>query len=533
MANETAKDSPKLPTTVGPYRIERELGRGAHGIVYRAFHRDMPDRPLALKVIESRGAIDRLMVEPEILSKLRHPNIVGLSDYFLDGDRLVVALEFIDGVELKEYLAKRGPLSPREVREFLRQMAGALDHAHAAGVLHRDIKPTNILIEERPEGPRFVLTDFGISRIAEGIQISRRQGGTYLFMAPEQMRGRPGQGSDLWALGVVAYLMLTGQPPFTGQTLDELAPNILFHTPPLPRDLVPEFDDADLEMIVLRLLDKQPRSRVASGKELLALLGMSQGSSAAEANAASLPSINGGTYEAQSSSDIFWHWVWFVVCSLFMLGPLSAGQQLFVMAGAALLYYGQLGDEWLRRTGLTIAGLLCFAIAVGVSAVLWRLVLLAFGPYDSTTFTIGISTLVCGLFLPYRAMYHFSEARRISRERELRQAIAERSTPELLGELVEVRPGDVSLAHRYIESLLGADRTREAAVEAGLLHEQDPYDLNTALLLAHAYFELQLWKECAAICDQALSVTSYSFELSDLRDAARAKLAAAVQGVAI
>src|SRR5262245_30072944 len=108
----------QTPQQVGSYRIESEIGRGAHGVVYRAFHQDRPATPVALKVVDNRGNLDRLLLEPEILSKLSHPGIVRLYDYFLDNDRLVVALEFIAGQDLKEYLQTRGTLSPAEVIDF-------------------------------------------------------------------------------------------------------------------------------------------------------------------------------------------------------------------------------------------------------------------------------------------------------------------------------------------------------------------------------------------------------------------------------
>ena len=226
------------PTEVGPYKIERELGRGAFGIVYLARHKDRPDERIALKVVQSQGAVDRLLVEPQILSQLKHSNIVGLKDYFLEGTNVVMALEFIKGEDLKVALARRGRFTPAEVREMLSQMASALAQAHAAGICHRDIKLPNVLVTEQDRKQRFVLTDFGISRLAQGIQLSKRTGGTYQFMAPEQLRGLPVPQSDLWALGVTAYAMLTGQLPFSGATYEELSREILFSIPKPIQQLV-------------------------------------------------------------------------------------------------------------------------------------------------------------------------------------------------------------------------------------------------------------------------------------------------------
>ncbi len=228
------------PVKFGSYFIDGELGRGAHGIVYRAHHSDRPEIKIALKVVESRGSIDHLLLEPQILSQLAHPGIVRLDDYFMNEGSLIVALEFIDGHDLQAELKERGSIPIGEVLLLLRQVASALEHAHGKEILHRDIKPSNILVERRSNSPpRFVLTDFGISRLSEGIQSTKRTGGTYLFMAPEQMRGRPQKESDLWSLGVLGYLLLTGKQPFLANTVEELSELIAFTIPKPIKDANP------------------------------------------------------------------------------------------------------------------------------------------------------------------------------------------------------------------------------------------------------------------------------------------------------
>jgi serine/threonine-protein kinase len=259
--------------SVGPYVLEKELGRGAFGVVYRSHHRDRPETPLAVKVIEGGAGLDRLLLEPAHLSRLHHPCIVGLEDYFVEAGRLVVALEFIPGEDLKACLDRGDTFTPEEVRALLVQVGGALAEAHRQGIVHRDVKPANILLDRRGDRPRFVLTDFGIGRRQEGIQSEKHAGGTFLFMAPEQLRGRPVPQSDLWALGVVACRMLTGRLPFPGPTLAELARQIQYAAPVPPSQVCQGPIDPDLEAAVLRLLDRSLSERTASGEDLLGELG--------------------------------------------------------------------------------------------------------------------------------------------------------------------------------------------------------------------------------------------------------------------
>src|SRR5262245_57114490 len=202
------------PTTIGNYEIDRELGRGAFGAVYRAHRRDQPDTSVAVKIIEARGNPERLLAEPALLAQVKHPCVVGVEDYFVADGRLAIVLEFVNGDDLKTCVDRGDEFSPEQVRTLLIQLAGALAAAHAQQIVHRDIKPANILVDRAGGTPRFVLTDFGIGRRQEGIQAEKHAGGTYHYMAPEQLRGRPGPQSDLWALGVVAYLLLAGRLPF-------------------------------------------------------------------------------------------------------------------------------------------------------------------------------------------------------------------------------------------------------------------------------------------------------------------------------
>jgi serine/threonine-protein kinase len=214
-----------------------EAREGGYGVVYRAHLQGADSGPIALKLIPTRGNIDRLLQEPMLLSKLRNPSVVGVQDYFIHQGQLVIALEYIPGGDLRAHLAKNGPFSSVEVRELLFQLGGALAEAHSKGIIHRDIKPANIMLDVSTGKRRFVLTDFGIGREGGGLLIRKLAGGTLPYMSPEQLRGRPVVQSDLWALGVVAYQALTGKFPFTGETRQELTRSVYYDTPTAPSQL--------------------------------------------------------------------------------------------------------------------------------------------------------------------------------------------------------------------------------------------------------------------------------------------------------
>ena len=154
--------------TIRNYVLLDEIGRGAHGTVYLAHSREQPSDLVALKVIEDNTSIDRLLVEPQLLSKLHHQNVVGLRDYFLHAGKIVLVTEYIDGPDLAAYAEKRGAFAPADVREFLQQMAAAVAHAHAAGIFHSDLKPKNILVDTSSVAPRYVIVDIVLAGAALG-----------------------------------------------------------------------------------------------------------------------------------------------------------------------------------------------------------------------------------------------------------------------------------------------------------------------------------------------------------------------------
>jgi predicted Ser/Thr protein kinase len=516
---------------VGPYIVERKIGEGAHGTVYAAHHRDKPSTIVALKVIENRGNLDRLLLEPQILSNLRHPGIVGLQDYFIDNDRLVVALEFLDGNDLKAWVQTHGRFSASEVREFLRQMASALQHAHEAGVLHRDIKPANIIVLRQPDGPRYVLTDFGISRISEGLQVSRKTGGTYHFMAPEQLRGRPTAQSDLWALGVVAYQLLTGELPFVGVTVKELAAEVLYKSPePLTR-VAPDFSDDELADIIYGTLEKQPVNRIDSAAALMKQLDADRPQNVTASRTQNVQSL---TIDAQARRRIRRYTVGCTLSALLWNGPLQTIPTLFVLIGVWCFYQGQRAifhRRFLRGSSFTLGGMVLLFVGYILTQTFLNGILAgaraagySLDEVQATAMASVISILFSLVFVPL-TIYLFAKRRSVQREIGLRTAITENTGDSdrqlgILASMAQEMTEDLVVRQKYAEALLAHGRPNEAVVEAKLMLNEDPYNMAVGLLLAHSYFELGLHQLTMDVCESFLTVTGYCFEFRELRDQA-------------
>jgi len=258
----------------GRYRIVRRLGSGGMANVYLAEDQEL-GRRVAIKILNDRHAgdeqfVERFRREAKNAAGLSHPNIVSIYDRGEEMDgRYYIAMEYLDGRSLKELIVARGPAPIPIAIDYARQILAALRFAHRNGVIHRDIKPHNILVDT--EG-RVKVTDFGIARAEQaGAQQMTEAGsiiGTAQYLSPEQARGtQVDKTSDLYSLGIVLYELLTGTVPFNGETPVEIAMKHLSAAPEPPsakRDEVPHA----LDMVVLRALAKDPRDRYQSAEEM-------------------------------------------------------------------------------------------------------------------------------------------------------------------------------------------------------------------------------------------------------------------------
>jgi tRNA A-37 threonylcarbamoyl transferase component Bud32 len=261
-------------TVGGRYRLIDEIGRGGMGIVYKA-HDPRLDRVVALKTIrkdrysdqESMAeAITRFRREARAAGKLSHPGIVTVYDIGEDGAELYIAMEYVEGPSLRARMRQSTRFSVGEAVTLVAQVCAALDFAHRRNVIHRDVKPDNILC---PEDGHVKLADFGIARLVTATTtMTMAAAGTPRYMAPEQWRGEASDGrADLFSLGVVLYELVTGATPFEGRTTTELMYHILNSTPRPPSMLDAAVPPA-LDDVMRRALARDPAERFASAAEM-------------------------------------------------------------------------------------------------------------------------------------------------------------------------------------------------------------------------------------------------------------------------
>ncbi len=261
----------------GRYQIERELGQGGIGVVYLARDRNLHNRQVVIKALLQHrldGAARALFEkkfrdEIKALALLEDPGVVRPLDAGqLPDGRDYLVMEYVEGKPLLQFIPPCGMPLPRVAR-LLRQIARALAAAHGKGIVHRDLTPNNILLHnpEAGEAEQIKLIDFGLATVREALAVSKPLttvvAGTPLFMAPEQMRGKPEKASDIYALGVLSYQMVTGRLPFTGQSLIEIAAAQQAGIKTLPCELRPELPLAAQDAI-LRALALKPEDRYAS-----------------------------------------------------------------------------------------------------------------------------------------------------------------------------------------------------------------------------------------------------------------------------
>ena len=266
-------DSP-TGNVVGGFRIGKLLARGAMGAIYLAESRD--GRPVALKLLSPELAHDerfrqRFLRESRLAATLDHPNVVRTIASGEDGGVLYLVMEYVNGIDLRELLRREGRLEPRRAVELVRQAGEALDTAHRAGLVHRDVKPGNILVEHSPEGERAYVCDFGLARHVSSVgSLTGDRGfvGTVDYVAPEQIRGGSvGGRADLYALGCVLFECISGERPY--QRDSELAVVFAHLNEPPPRltDVRPELPTV-LDHVIGTAMAKSPRDRYRTAGEL-------------------------------------------------------------------------------------------------------------------------------------------------------------------------------------------------------------------------------------------------------------------------
>jgi TolB-like protein/Tfp pilus assembly protein PilF len=268
-----AARSAKILSDFGDYELLEEIGRGGQGVVYRA-HQKSLNRTVALKVIglgpwATETHLKRFRREAEAAASLEHPGIVPIHEVGERDGQCYFSMKFVEGGQLDE-VVRRTPMSIRQAAELFAKVARTVHYAHEHGILHRDIKPGNILLDQKGE-PH--LTDFGLARLVEAdstVTGTLEVLGTPSYMAPEQAAGNNteiSRNTDVYGLGAVLYQLLTGHPPFAGGTTYETVKLLLETEPRSPRLLNPKID-RDLSIICLKCLEKDPHRRYSSALAL-------------------------------------------------------------------------------------------------------------------------------------------------------------------------------------------------------------------------------------------------------------------------
>ncbi len=254
---------------LGQYHIVEFIGAGGMASVYKAYQPSL-DRYVAIKVLPAQHALtsgfkDRFTLEARAVAQLSHPNILPIYDFGLEGDLSYFVMKYVPDRTLSHLMGR--PMRLARVEHFLHQVAGALDHAHARGILHRDIKPANMLLE----GDWLLLADFGVAKITENSTAITSSGhifGTPAYISPEQAEGNPlDHRTDIYSLGIVLYEMVVGRVPFGDTTPMRVIFKHVYESPPSPRSLRPDLPEA-IEKVILKALAKNPAERYQRAGEL-------------------------------------------------------------------------------------------------------------------------------------------------------------------------------------------------------------------------------------------------------------------------
>jgi serine/threonine protein kinase len=281
--------SPATTTTdlvgqvIGPYQVLDKIGQGGMATVYRGFHAEL-DRQVAIKVLAGAlpttpELVQRFQREARTIAALRHPNVVQVYDFGPLGDTYYLAMEYIEGSDLAAEMRRRReagqPFSPNEILHLLGQVAEALDYAHTQGVIHRDVKPGNVLLTASGQP---ILTDFGLATLRRTratliTTIGQNVLGTPEYTAPEQALDAQAANpqSDIYSLGCILYELVTGHLPFEGDSALSIALMVISSDPMPPRAHVPDLPAA-VERVILCALDKEPKRRFVTARAMVEAL---------------------------------------------------------------------------------------------------------------------------------------------------------------------------------------------------------------------------------------------------------------------
>jgi serine/threonine-protein kinase len=270
-----------IGTSLGNYRILAALGQGGMARVYKGYQENL-DREVAIKVLPpwyaaDRSFVERFHLEAKLVARLTHPNIVTVHDASEHNGHLYIVMQLVDGGTLKQrfdvQLKQGRAMDPQEVVVIFSQLADSLAYAHQQGIIHRDIKPVNVLMDR---SGRPILSDFGIAKVLLNTQLNLTHPGagvgTPEYMSPEQCQGGPVDGrADIYALGVMLFEALTGRTPFIGDNYPALAHSHIYEPPPRPASLNPLLHPG-LEQIALKALLKHPQQRFQTAGEMAEVL---------------------------------------------------------------------------------------------------------------------------------------------------------------------------------------------------------------------------------------------------------------------